>query len=46
MLLFGHTGITAGIVKACDILINRTGDNYQPDSGSWFNLTVPKKWIC
>ena len=45
MLLFGHTGITAGIVKACDILgsINRPLGSYQPDSSSRFSLTIRKK---
>jgi len=34
MLLFGHIGITAGAVKACDILVSMTnpGNNYQPNS--------------
>ena len=45
MLLFGHTGITVGIVKACDILINRPLNSYQPDSSSRFSLAVPKKWL-
>jgi len=38
MLLFGHTGITAGVVKACDILVSMTkpGNSYQPDSSSKF----------
>ena len=45
MLLFGHTGITAGIVKVCDILgsINRPLGSYQPDSSSRFSLTIRKK---
>ncbi len=45
MLLFGHTGITAGIVKVCDILgsINRPLGSYQPDSNSRFSLTIRKK---
>jgi len=40
MLLFGHIGITAGAVKACDILRSMTelGNGYQPDSGSNFNI--------
>jgi len=45
MLLFGHTGITAGIVKACHILINNPLASYQPDSSSLFSLTVSKKWL-
>lgn len=47
MLLFGHTGITTGIVKVCDILssINRTGISDEPDSSSRFSLTAPKKWL-
>ena len=38
MLLFGHTGITAGVVKACEILgsMNSPGSHYQPDSSSKF----------
>jgi len=34
MLLFGHIGITAGVVKACDILVSMTEpvSSYQPDS--------------
>lgn len=36
MLFFGHIGITAGIVKACDMLVSTTkaGHSYQPDSSS------------
>ncbi len=36
MLFFGHIGITAGIVKACDILVSTTkpDSSYQPDSSS------------
>jgi len=45
MLLFGHTGITAGIVKTCHILINNPLASYQPDSSSLFSLTVSKKWL-
>ena len=45
MLLFGHTGITAGIVKACDILLNRPLNSYQPDSSSRFRLAALKKWL-
>jgi inner membrane protein len=43
MLLFGHTGITAGIAKACDILINNPVNSYQPDSGLRSSPTVPKR---
>ena len=45
MLLFGHTGITAGIVKVCDILgsINRPLGSYESDSSSRFSLTIGKK---
>jgi len=45
MLIFGHTGITVGIIKACDILINRPVNSCQRDSSSRFSLTVPKKWL-
>ena len=45
MLLFGHTGITAGIVKACDILINSPLNSYQPDSSSGSGITAPKRWL-
>ncbi len=36
MLFFGHIGITAGIVKACDILVSKTkpDSSYQSDSNS------------
>ncbi len=43
MLLFGHTGITVGIIKACDILINRPLNNYKPDSSSGFSPITSKK---
>lgn len=45
MLIFGHTGVTVGIIKACDILINRPVNIYQPDSSSRFRLAVGKKWL-
>ena len=45
MLIFGHTGITAGIFKACDILLNKPADSYQPDSSSRFRLAALKKWL-
>lgn len=45
MLLFAHTGITTGIVKACDILgsISEPVDNYQPHSGSWLSVAIRKR---
>ena len=43
MLIFGHTGVTVGIVKACDILINSPLNNHQPDSSSRVRLAVLKK---
>ena len=45
MLLFGHTGITAGIVRVGDILgrINKPPGNCAPDSNSESNITVSKK---
>ena len=45
MLLFGHTGITVGIAKACDILgsISEPVDSYQLHSGSWLSVAVRKK---
>ena len=45
MLIFGHTGITAGIFKACDILLNKPVDIYQPDSSLRFRLAALKKWL-
>ena len=45
MLLFGHTGIVAGVAKACEILgsVSRPPDIYQPDAGSRFAQTIRKK---
>ncbi len=45
MLLFGHIGVTAGVVKACDILtsMNRTDSSRQPDSGLNFSTIIGKK---
>ena len=45
MLFFGHIGITAGIVKACDNLVSmsRPDSSYEPDSTSWFGVVVYKK---
>ena len=42
MLLFGHTGITAGVVKACEILIsmNSPVSQYQPDSSLKFATVI------
>lgn len=39
MLFFGHIGITAGAVKACEILVSMTkpGGSYQPDSSLKFS---------
>jgi hypothetical protein len=45
MLIFGHTGVTVGIIKACDILINRPVNICQPDSSSRSRLAVGKKWL-
>ncbi len=39
MLLFGHMGITAGVVKACDILVSVS----EPDSSSRFGLVIGEK---
>ncbi len=45
MLLFGHIGIIAGIVKVYDILVSVTkpGNSYQPDSSSKFGTVIGKK---
>jgi len=45
MLLFGHTGITAGVVKACDILASMTkpGNSYQPDSSSQLTTVIGRQ---
>jgi len=45
MLLFGHIGITAGVVKACDTLVSmsRPDNSYQPDSSSGFGIVIRKK---
>ncbi len=47
MLLFGHTGITAGIVKACDILASKgqPANSYEPISSSQFMLAVHKRLL-
>jgi len=45
MLLFGHTGITTGIFKACDILssVNRPLNSRQSAPSSWPGIGAPKK---
>lgn len=45
MLLFGHIGIIAGVVRACDTLAstNRPDSGYEPDSSSRFGIVIPKK---
>ncbi len=47
MLLFGHIGITTGVVKACDILASKgwTVDNYEPISSSRLMLAVHKRLL-
>jgi len=43
MLFFGHIGITAGIVKACDILVStaKPDSSYHPDSGLRSSMVIP-----
>ena len=45
MLLFGHIGITAGVVKACDILVSmsRPDSSYESGSSSKFGIVIRKK---
>ncbi len=45
MLLFGHIGITAGVVKACDILASMTkpGSSYELDSSLKFGTVISRK---
>ena len=45
MLLLGHLGITAGIIRIGDILgsMNRPIDNYYPDSNPEASLAIPKR---
>ncbi len=45
MLLFGHIGITAGVVKACDILVSvsRPDNSYDSGSSSRFGIVIRKK---
>ena len=47
MLLFGHIGITTGVVKACDILASKgwPADSYEPSSSSRFMLAVHKRLL-
>ncbi len=48
MLLFGHIGITTGVVKACDILVsvNRPDNSYESGSSSRFGIVIGKKRLC
>ncbi len=45
MLLFGHIGITAGVVKACDTLVSmsRPDNSYEPGSNSRFGIVIRKQ---
>lgn len=44
MLLFGHLGITAGIVKACDILVSvGKPDSCESDCHSGFGIVIGKR---
>ena len=45
MLLFGHIGITAGVVKACDTLVSmsRPDNSYEPGSSSRFGIVIRKQ---
>jgi len=45
MLLFGHIGITAGVVRACDILVSvsRPDNSYESGSSSRFGRVIQKK---
>lgn len=47
MLLFGHIGITAGVVKACDILASasRPDNSYDSGSSSRFGIVIHKKQL-
>jgi len=48
VLLFGHIGITSGVVRVGDILgsINELpAGSYGPDSNRGLNITVPKKLL-
>jgi len=46
-MLFGHIGITAGVVKACDILVSvrRPDNSYESGSSSRFGIVIRKKWL-
>ncbi len=45
MLFFGHIGITAGVGKACAILVSRTkpGNSYESDSSSKFSTVIGRE---
>lgn len=45
MLLFGHIGITAGVVKACDTLVSmsRPDNSYEPGSSSRFGIVIRER---
>lgn len=45
MLLFGHIGITAGVVRACDILVSvsRPDNSYESGSSSRFGRVIRRK---
>ena len=45
MLLFGHIGITTGVVKACHSLVSMSGpdSSYEPDSSSGFGIVIRNK---
>jgi len=42
MLLFGHIGITAGVVRACDVLVSmpKSGSSYQSDVSLKFGAVI------
>ncbi len=48
MLLFGHIGITAGVVKVYDILVpvTKIGKGSQSNSNSEFGMVIGKKQPC
>lgn len=43
--MFGHIGITAGVIKACDIWISRPkpGSSYQSDANSKFGAVISRE---
>ena len=43
MLIFGHTGITAGIFQVCDLLMKAPGNSDEPNPGSRFGIAVREK---